>query len=100
MTKALLVKDGDNVATSLDRLGCGERVILREGGDALEVQLAEDVAFGHKFAVRAIAAGEPIVKYAETIGLATRAIAPGEWVHVHNVESVRARGDRAPGDNR
>lgn len=100
MTRALLVKDGDNVATSLDRLARGEQVALREDGDVLQVQLAEDVEFGHKFAVRPIAAGEPIVKYAETIGLATRAIAPGEWVHVHNVESVRARGDRAPGGSR
>ena len=100
MTKALLVKQGDNVATSLERLARGEQVSLAAGGEALEVRLAEDIAFGHKFAVRAIAAGEPIVKYAETIGLATRAIAPGEWVHVHNVESVRARGDRAPGGSR
>lgn len=100
MTKALLVKDSDNVATSLDRLTRGEQVTLGEGAAALDVQLAEDIAFGHKFAVRAIAAGEPILKYAETIGLATRAIAPGEWVHVHNVESVRARGDRAPGGSR
>jgi altronate dehydratase small subunit len=100
VTKALLVKQGDNVATSLERLARGEQVSLAAGGEALEVRLAEDIAFGHKFAVRAIAAGEPIVKYAETIGLATRAIAPGEWVHVHNVESVRARGDRAPGGSR
>jgi altronate dehydratase small subunit len=97
MNRALLVKDGDNVATSLDRLTCGEELQFAAAGATLRVELAEDVAFGHKFAVRAIAAGEPIVKYAETIGLATRAIAPGEWVHVHNVESVRARGDRAPG---
>ena len=100
MTKALLVKQGDNVATSLERLARGEQVSLAAGGTALEVRLAEDIAFGHKFAVRPIAAGEPILKYAETIGLATRAIAPGEWVHVHNVESVRARGDRAPGGAR
>lgn len=100
MSRALLVKDGDNVATSLDRLACGEQIALTAGGAMLEVRLAEDIAFGHKFAVRAIAAGDPILKYAETIGLATRAIAPGEWVHVHNVESVRARGDRAPASTR
>jgi len=94
MSRALIVKQGDNVATGLAPLARGERMALEAGGDRIEVELAEDIAFGHKFAVRAIATGAPIVKYAETIGLASRDIAPGEWVHVHNVESVRARGDR------
>ena len=44
-------------------------------------------------AARAIAAGEPVLKYGEVIGLASQDIAPGQWVHVHNVESARARGD-------
>jgi len=95
MSKALLVKTGDNVATSLARLASGQRVTLQADDGEVHVDLAEDIEFGHKFAVRGIPAGDPIVKYAETIGLASRDIAPGEWVHVHNVESVRARGDRA-----
>lgn len=94
MRAALIVKQGDNVATGLAPLARGERIVLEAGGERFEVELAEDIAFGHKFAVRPIAAGAPIVKYAETIGLASRDIAPGEWVHVHNVDSVRARGDR------
>lgn len=40
---------------------------------------------GHKYARRAIAAGEAVVKYGMPIGHATRAIAPGEHVHVHNL---------------
>lgn len=39
---------------------------------------------GHKMAVRAIAAGEPIRRYNQIIGFATEAIEPGEHVHVHN----------------
>jgi len=42
-------------------------------------------ADGHKYARRAIAAGESVVKYGQPIGHATRAIAPGEHVHVHNL---------------
>lgn len=41
---------------------------------------------GHKLAVRAIAAGERIIKYGQTIGFARTAIAPGDHVHTHNVE--------------
>jgi altronate hydrolase len=39
---------------------------------------------GHKVAVRAHAAGEPIRRYGQIIGFATEAIAPGDWVHTHN----------------
>ena len=40
---------------------------------------------GHKYARRPIAAGEAVVKYGMPIGHATRAIAAGEHVHVHNL---------------
>ena len=40
---------------------------------------------GHKYARRAIAAGEAVVKYGMPIGHATRDIAAGEHVHVHNL---------------
>lgn len=40
---------------------------------------------GHKYAIRAIAAGEDVVKYGMSIGHATADIAAGEHVHVHNV---------------
>jgi altronate hydrolase len=40
---------------------------------------------GHKVASRAIAAGEPVRKYNQIIGVATQAIAPGQHVHVHNL---------------
>ena len=39
---------------------------------------------GHKVATRAIAQGEPVVKYAQVIGTAMCAIRPGDHVHVHN----------------
>ena len=37
--------------------------------------------------------GTPIIKYGETIGLATEDIKEGDHVHVHNVEGLRGRGD-------
>ena len=41
---------------------------------------------GHKVAVRAIAAGQPVRRYNQIIGNATQAIAPGQHVHTHNLE--------------
>jgi altronate hydrolase len=40
---------------------------------------------GHKIALRAIAAGEPLRRYGQIIGFATQPIAPGDQVHSHNL---------------
>ncbi len=44
----------------------------------------ERIPAGHKVAVRALAEGEAIHRYGQIIGFATRPIAPGAHVHVHN----------------
>jgi altronate hydrolase len=40
---------------------------------------------GHKVAVRAVSSGKPVRRYNQIIGFATRDIAPGDHVHVHNL---------------
>jgi altronate hydrolase len=40
---------------------------------------------GHKVATRAIAAGEPVRRYNQIIGFASKPIAAGEHVHTHNL---------------
>ena len=52
----------------------------------ITVRTASDVPSGHKVALRAIAAGEVVRKYGEPIGFASVAIAPGDHVHVDNLE--------------
>jgi len=94
MTARAIVVDGrDTVATALADLEAGETLVLSVGDQQHQVALAAPIAFGHKVALAAIAAGEPVIKYGETIGRATRAIEPGDHVHVHNLESERGRGD-------
>jgi altronate hydrolase len=44
------------------------------------------VPAGHKVSVRAIASGEPVTRYGQIIGFASRDIAAGEHVHVQNLE--------------
>jgi altronate hydrolase len=41
---------------------------------------------GHKVAVRAIAAGAPVRRYNQIIGIAKQPIAAGQHVHTHNLE--------------
>lgn len=47
---------------------------------------------GHKFALRDIAKGEKVIKYGAPIGIATKDIAEGDWVHVHNVRTLLDTG--------
>jgi len=67
----------DDVATALRDLAAGETV------DGLTA--ARDIPKGHKIAVRAVAAGEPVRKYGFPIGVARSAIAAGDHVHEHNL---------------
>jgi altronate hydrolase len=73
----------DNVAVALRPLKSGETVLL----DGVALTISRNIAVGHKLAAQAIAKGETILKYSCPIGTASRAIAPGEYVHTHNVES-------------
>ena len=45
--------------------------------------------------LRDVEAGETVTKYGKSIGQASTDISPGEWVHVHNVDSNYGRGDLA-----
>ncbi|QLH84262.1 UxaA family hydrolase [Halosimplex pelagicum] len=88
---ALVMADDDTVATALEDLDEGDRL---DDADP-PVVVAEEVPFGHKVALVDIDAGDPVRKYDEVIGEATESIERGEWVHTHNCESTRGRGDRA-----
>lgn len=93
--QVVILAETDNVATALVALANGQAVEISGGPKPGAIVARDDVQFGHKFALVDIAAGADILKYGEVIGRASRAIAAGEWVHIHNVEAVRARGDMA-----
>lgn len=93
VNKIVVLNNQDNVATSLMELSAGDEVGVPIGAEQLTVAVRDDIEFGHKIAIRPIAPGDEILKYGEVIGRASTAIEPGDWVHVHNIESARARGD-------
>ena len=89
---ALRIHPRDNVATCVLAQRAGETAVYADGGEIIEVRLLDDIPFGHKFAIRPIAAGDEIIKYGYPIGRAVRDIQPGEHVHIHNVGSLRCNG--------
>ncbi len=83
--KAIHVSEMDTVATALEPLKQGEKI--------LGTTILQEIRKGHKFATVDIKKGEPVIKYTAHIGIAATDIKAGEWVHVHNIEGERGRGD-------
>jgi altronate hydrolase len=82
----LVAHPGDSVGIAL--------VALEAGTEAQGVTLRQDVPAGHKFALRALVAGEPVLKLGHAIGVASADIAAGEHVHGHNL-SFAGTADRS-----
>lgn len=66
----------DNVIVAVDALEPGTAI-----GD---IAVRSRIPRGHKLASVAIPGGEPLLKFGQTIGIATTDIAAGEHVHEHN----------------
>ena len=81
----------DNVAVALKGLSSGTLIHIDS------VICREEIPAGHKVAIRKINAREPIRKYGQIIGFASRTLEPGHHVHTHNVEILGFVRDYAIG---
>ena len=95
MLRAIVLNRDDNVATVIDNGADIRSNCQLRGERSGSVTLGAAIPYGHKVALQDIAAGAEIKKYGLVIGRATASIAAGQHVHVHNVESLRGRGDVA-----
>ena len=91
---ALRVDDLDNVATIFaEGVTDGTEVVIHDKkGNKDHVRVIGDVPYGHKIAVRDIKAGEHIMKYGQSIGVADVDIKKGEYVHIHNMKYGQSIG--------
>lgn len=79
MEKSIRIHPLDNVAVALTDLHAGETVA--------GIALREDVPAGHKVALAPLHPGDKVIKYGCPIGHATVEVAPGSWLHTHNVRT-------------
>lgn len=86
---ALIIKETDNVGVTTAVLNKGDIARFKRGDAVVEVTLLDNIPIYHKFCVSPIAKGQPIIKYGEQLGLASKDIAVGNYVHSHNLESQR-----------
>jgi altronate hydrolase len=81
LTQAVAIRlhPDDNVVVASGRIAPGQSV----AGEPAVAR--EAIGSGHKMATRFIAAGEPVLKYGQSIGVATEDIPAGAHVHVQNL---------------
>ncbi len=72
----------DNVVVAVSDIQAGTKII----GEGVFTQ--KFVAAGHKLSTQPIQTGQAIIKYGQIIGFASREIAPGENVHIHNISAL------------
>jgi altronate dehydratase small subunit len=103
---AFQVHAADNVATLLSDAAEGSLIAVVGPAGKRNITAREKIELGHKIALVPIAADSPMTKFGVVIGVATRRIEPGEWVHLHNCRSqLDERSGSfdvhtgAPGDN-
>ncbi|SFJ55507.1 altronate hydrolase [Paenibacillus sp. UNC496MF] len=84
MNKWVRLHPDDPVVIALRSMTEGEIIELEYG---VELQVVEDIPKGHKLVTAPIAAGEHILKFGYSIGIAKTDLIPGSWVHTHNLQT-------------
>ncbi|AVD37308.1 UxaA family hydrolase [Clostridioides difficile] len=80
----------DNLVTCVRPLVKGEKISI----DGKSYIVNDNIPVFHKMATENVKKGDVVYKYGEVIGIATVDIKAGDYVHVHNIESTRGRGDK------
>ena len=89
--RVIQLHPSDNVCVAVIPLEAGST--MESNGRTIRVNAA--VPMGHKLATLGIGKGEPVRKYGQIIGHTTQAVAPGDWVHTHNLAMQDFHRDHA-----
>lgn len=73
----------DNCATALEDIPKHAELRVNENS----IIISQKISLGHKFALLDINEGDLVIKYGQSIGIATEDIKKGEWIHTHNLTS-------------
>lgn len=89
--KFIKMNPNDNCATILEEISQNEIVEISKNQT---IKINQVIPYGHKVALSDIKKGEFIFKYGEIIGLATKDIMKGDWIHTHNIKSAYLEGEK------
>lgn len=83
MKEFLQITEQDNVVVALRDFKKDEVIHVND----TDIKLLDDIARGHKIAIKNINKGETVVKYGFSIGIAKEDIKVGEYIHSHNLKT-------------
>jgi (2R)-sulfolactate sulfo-lyase subunit alpha len=63
--------------------------VITETDTTMSLTAAQDIPIGHKVALKALKAGDTVIKYGEDIGKMTADARVGAHVHVQNLKTKR-----------
>lgn len=91
---AIRLLPGDTVAVVLQPTPKGSKVTITGPGDPLSLTANEDIPCFHKLSLSSVQSGQALLRNGIVVGRATREIEAGDWVHTHNLASLRARHEQ------
>jgi altronate dehydratase small subunit len=91
--KIWVIDKTDNVGTVIGGNIDSMTSVAIVGATLGTLDVVPAVPYGHKVALHAMPVGTRVVKYGVVIGRLVGDVEQGEHVHVHNLQSLRGRGD-------
>jgi len=83
---AIHLHPSDNVAIAKCTLAADTLLVIDDAGASpTYLRVRQAIPGAHKLALKPLEKGEPVRRYGQTIGFATRVILPGDHVHSHNM---------------
>lgn len=83
MQDFIRINQSDNVAVALRDFNRGEIITI----DNEEIELVDDIARGHKFALKDLDENQPVIKYGFPIGYTKQSVKQGNHIHTHNLRT-------------
>ena len=87
MAKFIKIHENDNVAVALETIPQNETVTVEDATGVVTVVTTTEIPAGHKFALKDLPKGTPVIKYGFKIGNTTADVKAGEWIHTHNLKT-------------
>ena len=76
----IVLNKNDNVAVTPFLIPAKTKI------EGQNISSIDEIPFGHKICLKSVNRGDPVIKYDQIIGFASKNIIPGEHVHSHNLE--------------
>ncbi|MGM7722237.1 UxaA family hydrolase [Metabacillus sp. Hm71] len=89
--KFLVHHNGDSVGVAIEDIQAEQEIqgVILEDDSIITIVSKDFIPLGHKIALVDILKDDYVIEYREKIGIATKQIDQGNYVHTHNLKTAR-----------